>query len=29
MIGRFTRVCGAPIGAILTLGDHSCLEVQA
>ena len=26
MIGRYARVCGAPAGARLTLGDHSCLE---
>ncbi len=26
MIGRFVRVCRAPAGARLTLGDHSCLE---
>lgn len=26
MIGRFARVCGAPHGARLTLGDHSSLD---
>ena len=26
MIGRFVRVSGAPAGACLTLGDHSCFE---
>jgi glucose-1-phosphate thymidylyltransferase len=29
MIGRFVRVCGAPPGARLTLGDHSCIEAGA
>ncbi len=29
MIGRFVRVCGAPLGARLTLGDHSSLEAGA
>lgn len=28
MIGRFTRVIGAPAGARLTLGDHSRLEAR-
>jgi glucose-1-phosphate thymidylyltransferase len=26
MIGRFTRICGAPPNSRLTLGDHSCIE---
>jgi glucose-1-phosphate thymidylyltransferase len=26
MIGRFSRVTGAPTGSRLTLGDHSCFE---
>ncbi|MEX0783024.1 MAG: glucose-1-phosphate thymidylyltransferase [Dehalococcoidia bacterium] len=29
MIGRYARVHGAPAGARLTLGDHSCIEANA